>query len=327
MRKVLHVGPCDSPGGMATVMRILAEHPPEGWEAELLASHAPGGLWAKWRAYRKARRELKLRCADAALRPDVVHVHTAADWSWWRKSRLIRLVRDDGVPVVVHFHSGQMDTWLAKGGEQRQRAVKSSLQDDVVRGVVLSSAWQERLAPVLGPLEVVHNPSSFDGPALKSGRDEHHLLLLGRPDPVKGHAFAVRVAQRLRDMYPNLTFTMTGQTNSPHDWINARGWVSEEEKNTLLRSTSVLLVPSAFEGQPMVVLEAISAGLPVCVSDRVIGLPDTVRTAAYNDIDAWVETISAIFADAPSHETLIASAAPYRIEDVRKRWKHIYESF
>ena len=69
------------------------------------------------------------------------------------------------------------------------------------------------------------------------------------------------------------------------------------------------------------------AGLPVCVSDRVIGLPDTVRTAAYNDIDAWVETISAIFADAPSHETLIASAAPYRIEDVRKRWKHIYESF
>jgi glycosyltransferase involved in cell wall biosynthesis len=128
-------------------------------------------------------------------------------------------------------------------------------------------------------------------------------------------------------MYPNLTLTMTGQTNSPHEWINARGWVSEEEKNTLLCSTSVLLVPSAFEGQPMVVLEAISAGLPVCVSDRVIGLPDTVRTAAYNDIDAWVETISAIFADAPSHETLIASAAPYRIEDVRKRWKHIYESF
>ena len=124
-------------------------------------------------------------------------------------------------------------------------------------------------------------------------RDEHHLLLLGRPDPVKGHAFAVRVAQRLRDMYPNLTLTMTGQTNSPHDWINARGWVSEEEKNTLLRSTSVLLVPSAFEGQPMVVLEAISAGLPVCVSDRVIGLPDTVRTAAYNDIDAWVGTVSA----------------------------------
>ena len=43
MRRVLHVGPCDTPGGMATVMHTLAEFPPEGWEAELLASHAPGG--------------------------------------------------------------------------------------------------------------------------------------------------------------------------------------------------------------------------------------------------------------------------------------------
>ena len=57
MRKVLHVGPCNTPGGMATVMHTLAEFPPEGWEAELLASHALGGLWAKWRAYRRARRE------------------------------------------------------------------------------------------------------------------------------------------------------------------------------------------------------------------------------------------------------------------------------
>lgn len=55
MRKVLHVGPCNTPGGMATVMHTLAEFPPEGWEAELLPSHAPGGLWAKWRAYRRAR--------------------------------------------------------------------------------------------------------------------------------------------------------------------------------------------------------------------------------------------------------------------------------
>ena len=47
MRKVLHVGPCDTPGGMATVMRTLADHSPEGWEAELLPSHAQGGLWAK----------------------------------------------------------------------------------------------------------------------------------------------------------------------------------------------------------------------------------------------------------------------------------------
>ena len=93
MRKVLHVGPCDTPGGMATVMHTLAQRPPEGWEAELLASHAPGGLWAKWRAYRRARRELKRRCSNPSLCPDVVHVHAAADWSWRRKARLMRVLQ------------------------------------------------------------------------------------------------------------------------------------------------------------------------------------------------------------------------------------------
>ncbi|MDG1559110.1 MAG: hypothetical protein P8R03_06290, partial [Candidatus Poseidoniaceae archaeon] len=81
MPKVLHIGPCDSPGGMANVMRILAEHPPEGWEAELLASHVVGSSWAKWRAYRKARSTLIRMLNDPMRRPDVVHLHTAADWS------------------------------------------------------------------------------------------------------------------------------------------------------------------------------------------------------------------------------------------------------
>ncbi len=327
MRKVLHVGPCDTPGGMATVMHTLAEFPPEGWEAELLASHAPGGLWAKWRAYRRARRELKRRCSDPTLRPDVVHVHTAADWSWRRKVRLIRIAQLHAVPITLHIHSGQFHDWLTKGGLQRQKQVCSVFADEGVRGVVLSSAWHERLLPALGPLEVVHNPIPVHESSSKDRRDEHHLLLLGRADPVKGHAFAVNVAQRLREIFPELNLTMTGQTNSPHTWINARGWISEEEKNALLRKASVLLVPSEFEGQPMVALEALSVGLSVCVSDRIIGLPDTVNTATYGDIDAWVEAVSSILNDAPPHEGLIASVAPYRVEEVRKRWKFIYESF
>ena len=39
MRKVLHVGPCNTPGGMAKVIEILSENPPEGWAAETWQSH------------------------------------------------------------------------------------------------------------------------------------------------------------------------------------------------------------------------------------------------------------------------------------------------
>ena len=87
-------------------MQTLADRPPEGWKAELLSSHAEGSLWAKWRAYQRARGELRRRCAGQQA-PDVVHVHVASDWSWRRKSRMIREAQHHNVSVVVHLHSGQ----------------------------------------------------------------------------------------------------------------------------------------------------------------------------------------------------------------------------
>ena len=34
MRRVLHVGPCNTPGGMAKVIEILSQNPPNGWVAD-----------------------------------------------------------------------------------------------------------------------------------------------------------------------------------------------------------------------------------------------------------------------------------------------------
>ncbi len=326
MRKVLHVGPCDSPGGMATVMHTLAEFPPEGWQADLLASHAPGGLWAKWRAYRRARKELIRRCSSPEERPDIVHVHTAADWSWQRKARLIRLVRKHACSVIVHLHSGQFDAWLLKGGAQREKKVRSMLADESVRGVVLSSAWNERLSPFLGPLDVIHNPYPSAVEATAPEREHQHLLLLGRNDPVKGHAFAVKLAEALRSSFPNLRLTMTGASASAHAWIEAKGWVSEEEKASLLSRASVLLIPSAFEGQPVVALEALARGLPVCASDRVMGLPKSVEIAAFDDIEAWMNAVSNLLKNPPESRALMDSVVPYSVIEIQHQWKRLYES-
>jgi glycosyltransferase involved in cell wall biosynthesis len=326
MRSVLHVGPCRSPGGMATVMQTLADRPPEGWKAELLSSHAEGSLWAKWRAYQRARGELRRRCAGQQA-PDVVHVHVASDWSWRRKSRMIREAQHHNVPVVVHLHSGQFDAWLARAGASRAGRVKQTLAHPGVQTVVLSSAWKERLEPLIGPARVVGNPLPSPNPLRSASRDEQHLLMLGRKDPTKGHGFAVDVAMALRKEFPNLRLTMTGEHRSEHDWVDARGWVSDEEKNDLLARASVLLVPSTFEGQPMVALEALSAGLPVCVSDRVVGLPETVHHAKLGDVEDWVATVRSLLTDKHDAEELVASVDHHTLDSVQETWKSIYESF
>ena len=326
MPKVLHIGPCDSPGGMANVMRILAEHPPEGWEAELLASHVVGSPWAKWKAYRKARATLIEMLHDPKRKPDVVHLHTAADWSWWRKAKFVRLLQKRNTPSIVHIHSGQFDAWFDSCSSRKQNSIRGLLEHPLTSGVVLSHAWEKQLEPQLGPLIFVSNPirPGLEPPTVP--RKEHSLLLLGRDDTVKGHDFAITLATHLRTEFPELTLTLTGRNQSEFDWIRCLGWVPEAEKNRLLQEASILLVPSGFEGQPMVVLEALACGLPVCVSDRLIDIPKGVEAAAYGDIEHWTRVVSGLLKSPPDTITLLESSQAYRIESISKEWKWVYES-
>ena len=84
--------------------------------------------------------------------------------------------------------------------------------------------------------------------------------------------------------------------------------------------------PLPFEGQPVVVLEALAAGLPVCTSDRVKGLPETVETARFGDVEAWVEAVSNLFENPPTPASLKASVASYGVDKIQQRWKSLYES-
>ena len=326
MPKVLHIGPCDSPGGMANVMRILAEHPPEGWEAELLASHVVGSPWAKWRAYRKARSTLIRMLHDPTQRPDVVHLHTAADWSWWRKRRFALLGHAAGCKIVVHIHSGKFDQWLGNANSSQSRAMKSALRKTGAKLVVLNEWWQEQLEPLIGGAEVVHNPVRSRYVDSKRVRNKNHILLLGRNDPVKGHKFAMTVCEAVREEVPELRVTMSGVTSSPYHWLEAKGWVSDEEKLELLQTASLLLVPSAFEGEPMVVLEAISCGLSVLCSDRVHSLPPSIEVAPFENEGAWVAKIIQILREPTDSDVLKSQSKSYEIQVISTQWNNIYQS-
>ena len=326
MPKVLHIGPCDSPGGMANVMRILAEHPPEGWDAELLASHIVGSPWAKWKAYRRARKALIRMLNDSTQRPDVVHLHTAADWSWFRKMKFLRILQSNATPAIVHIHSGQFDAWLNSVSSRKQSRIHKILQHPLTTGVVLSHAWKSRLESQLGELFVVSNPVKPGLEPPTEPRSKNNLLLLGRNSAVKGHDFAIELAKHLRSEFPELTLTLTGRTQAKPSWIRGLGWVTEDDKIRLLQNSSILLVPSEYEGQPMVVLEALACGLPVCVSDRLVDIPEGVKVATYGDVEDWGRVISELLKSPPDGATLLESSQPYRIESISNEWKRVYES-
>ena len=80
MRTVLHVGPSQTRGGMGAVIQLLAGNPPNGWRAEMMASHSDGGVFPVLKAWWKVRRDLYDRLQRRNV--DIVHIHAATRWSW-----------------------------------------------------------------------------------------------------------------------------------------------------------------------------------------------------------------------------------------------------
>ena len=62
--------------------------------------------------------------------------------------------------------------------------------------------------------------------------------------------------------------------------------MTSDEVRPFYFASKVLLVPSAYEGLPMVILEALQAGLP-CVATRVSGHPEVIE----NDVNGFLVTL------------------------------------
>jgi glycosyltransferase involved in cell wall biosynthesis len=225
---------------------------------------------------------------------DLVHIHSASDWSYRRKLSIAKVAK---APVVFHIHSGKFDI-----------DTKSELNDYQV--VCLSEGWCERLKPLIGDSISVPNPVDAQ---LKEGVTRGDFtLLMGRNDPVKGHNFAYSLG--LKDL------RVTGVDEAP-EGVTALGWVSEEEKWNLLQTAGCLIVPSDYEGQPMVILEALAAGCPVVASTNVPDLPECVKSISLDDVEGWKEAISH-----PIRSGLEEAVAKHQIRVVTKQWGEIYDN-
>lgn len=287
MRRVVHVGPTMAPGGMASVIHLLAANPPEGWRSSSCNTFSSKGVRRKFKRWRIAKKEIKNGDFD------LVHIHSASDWSYRRKLSIAKVAK---APVIFHIHSGKFNI-----------DTKSDLDDYQV--VCLSEAWSEKLKPLIG--ESISVPNPVDAKLKQGVAREDFTLLMGRNDPVKGHDFAYSL--QLDDL------RVTGVEDAP-DGVTALGWVSEEEKWNLLQTAGCLIVPSSFEGQPMVILEALAAGCPVVASNNVPDLPSCVKTAPLDDVEGWRNAIAS-----PIKTGLQESVAKHHVDVITKQWGEIYD--
>jgi glycosyltransferase involved in cell wall biosynthesis len=154
------------------------------------------------------------------------------------------------------------------------------------------------------------------------------FLYLGRLRRYKGVEFAIRAALAARKVRPDITLDICGQGDDrPRlerlavelglgDAVRFRGFVSEEEKQRLLRRAWAVVFPSPKEGWGITNVEAAACGTPALASDSP-GLRESVQNRVtgylvpHGDWRALADRMLALAADPALVERLGRAARAF----------------
>ncbi|MBT4059648.1 MAG: glycosyltransferase family 4 protein [Euryarchaeota archaeon] len=333
LKRVLHVGPVESRGGMQATIRHHLKHPPIGWKTESINTHVDGSVFAKISAWRHAKRELHKRLKNDP--PDVVHIHTATSYSWWRKLRAVRMCIKAGVPTVLQIHAGNFHFFLLNAASAANEFFRLT-SHHLVTPVALTPRHKREIG--LDKLAVIGSPAPPVRKIDPATRDRNLMVLLARPSPIKGHRLAIAVAQELRTRGHEVNLHLSG-VSSDHKWVNslgpekgihARGWLSGEQKDELLTTAGLLLIPSNYEGMPVAAMEALSCGLPVVASPSCEGILGGGGIIV-DDLEVidWANAIEALLSNEADWLEL-SNQGPTAVEqqtpeNLGKQWAELYE--
>ncbi|RZM35658.1 MAG: glycosyltransferase [Sphingomonas sp.] len=281
---------------------------------------------------------VKMLDDDAALTrwmrrsaPDIVHVHAGIGWEG---HAAVRAAHAAGVPVVRTEHLPYLLTDAAQRDEHRDTATAlarlicvSDAVGDSYRAAGVDPALVETIHNGVGP----HRPSRSRA-ALRGEwgvGDAPVLLMVARLSEQKGHALLLDALPAIRAAHPNVIVLLAGEgplLTQTARAIAAKGLAgtvrmlgTRSDVADLMALADLLVLPSAFEGLPLVALEAMAAGLPVVATvapGNAEAIEDGVTgrlTAA--DPASFAEAIVTLLADRDSLKTM-ANAAIERQQDL-----------
>ena len=217
---------------------------------------------------------------------DLVHAHVYASAA----AAAIATV-GTGVPLVVTEHTEAV--WRGR----RARLVTRWFCRRTSRVIAVSDAVKRRLVKqddippgkiALIPNAVPANPDSGSGtPPLRDElRDRPLVGVLARLQPEKGVATFLKAGAHVANIVPQACFIVVGDGPLRTELEvlvrrlcieqNVRFLGFRSDPRALIELLDVLVVPSLTEGAPLVVLEAMAAGVPI-VASAVGGIPDQIR--------------------------------------------------
>lgn len=220
-------------------------------------------------------------------RPRIMHQPLTTGLAFWKWDAFMCMARLFGVPVVAHLHGGAFATFYEASGAGRRQAIARALERANIV-IALSEGGGRFLRESVSPrIEVAVVPNTIEpGFAHWADRLERTttrkgitVLFVGRLGSVKGVVDALRAVPTIRARFPETRFIFAGDAVTEADrreiegaraeigpkGIEFPGAVSGQRKHELFAQADIFILPSYVENQPISVLEAMAAGLPLVV--------------------------------------------------------------
>ena len=334
-------------GGVSSVARTYREQGLFGrWNVAYLATHGSGSFGRKLCIMLGAIGSFLVRLV--ANRPALVHMHVASRASFWRKLVFFALARLARVPVLLHVHGGGFERFYEGSSRWLTQPLIRWMLGSAAQVFALSPRWSDffrRIAPA-ARVSVLPNPVTPAG--LADEPVPGRIAFLGRLSRNKGvfellQAFAIAAAQ-----HPEAELLLGGEGERRpveddierlgiRGRVRLLGWIEGEAKDRLLATSTVFALPSYVEGVPVCVLEAMTHGVPVVVSD-VGGLPDIVADGveglmvAPGDVPALAAALRRLLDDPAAARAMGArgrerARREFEAPVVCDRLEHTYEQF
>lgn len=225
------------------------------------------------------------------LDPDICVFHSTFALAALAAMRL----RGDRRPAIYCPHG-----WAVSGvdpGSPRGRVIRAiegrlaGLADRVLCVSRADDATAERLG-YRGHRVIIENAAPAPPPDVPDDLfadqpDRLHLLFVGRLDRQKGFDILTEALRRVRRT--DLTVHVVGgavRGDGPAPdlppAIRLQGWVAHDRLHAWYRSADALVVPSRWEGLPLVIPEALANGTPVLCAERS-GMQDLITRGVTGD--------------------------------------------
>lgn len=282
-QQILVLGPAPGQaGGISSVMSYLGgEYSARKYDL-IFIDTIKNGHWSISRFIGSALRTIALILyARVMNRHTLVHLNVSTGGSTYRKWFIALLCRLSSTPYVIHLHGSKYRRFFSTAPKLARKMV-FSLFGSAFKVIVLGTVWRDYLVQegVAEPtkISIIANGTPAPGGSSErsiADRDCVRVIYSGRLSVEKGIRDLLQAADLLYATVKNFELVLMGDSRDPsllrdaqsRPYCNITGWLANDQVLQQLRNGDVFVLPSHDEGLPMSMIEAMSLGMPVLVTD------------------------------------------------------------